>query len=58
VNCRVFAFSGYDPEPTISNTLREGFKQVYVIWFKGQVNEAELVAKESQLSLYQVVSKP
>lgn len=53
----VYAFNGYDPEPAIANALEEGYERVYVIWFKGQVKDAEVIAEKSQLALYQIAPK-
>ena len=57
VNCEVYSFTGYDPQPAISKALEEGHEQVYIIWFEGQVKDAEMIIAENQLGLYQAVPK-
>jgi hypothetical protein len=55
-NAKVYSFAGYSPDPAISKSLNEGCKEIYVIWFKGQLMEGEMLSEGNQIALYRINS--
>jgi hypothetical protein len=53
-NAKVHSFSGYSPDPAISKSVNEGCKEIYVIWFKGQLKEGEMLLEGNQIALYRI----
>ncbi|MEM2612698.1 MAG: hypothetical protein QXO15_00535 [Nitrososphaerota archaeon] len=50
---KIYTFSKTGPDPAISEAETEECNEIYVIWFKGQVN-GELISKGNELGLYRV----
>jgi len=53
---KVYSFSGTNPKPAILNAMKRGCRTVFVIWFKGQVEDGEILAEGDQLALYRILS--
>jgi hypothetical protein len=53
-DAKVHSFSGYSPDPAISKSVDEGCKEIYVIWFKGQLKEGEMLSEGNQIALYRI----
>jgi hypothetical protein len=55
-DAKVHSFSGYSPDPAISKSVNEGCKEIYVIWFKGQLMAGEMLSEGNQIALYRINS--
>jgi len=50
--------ASYSPMPTLEVALREGFSQIYLIWYTEQsFNDFEIVYSQNSISVFQYVSK-
>jgi|GEM_PF-4924353 len=53
-NAEVYSFSDNNPSLAILDAMQSSCRDIYLIWFEGAINNAEMLSVENKLALYRI----